>query len=211
MSSTTEQPLDARPSPAANHPGEIELKLSDVEAGLGSLPRAKFARFVSIFGALLVVAMVAYRWQEGRDRTTLTLVGLAILALLVINRNPAGRIAKRVYDSLPKEARRIAVTLNDDGLVLRSSGAESELAFADLWKITETRDVFVVFVSRENAQILPKRALATTDQDRLRTLARQKIVRRDEPFFTPQLQKRLTIWTLIFAVVWAAWYFFGQR
>jgi hypothetical protein len=211
MSSTTEQPLDEDRNQRAETPGEIELRLSDVEAGLGSLPRAKFARFVSIFGALLVIAMVAYRWQEGRDRTTLTLVGLAILALLVINRNPAGRIAKRVYDALPPEARRIAVTLNDDGLVLRSSGAESDLAFADLWRITETRDVFVVFVSRENAQILPKRALTATDQDRLRTLARQKIVKRTEPFFTPQLQKRLTVWTLVFAIAWAIWYFFGQR
>jgi hypothetical protein len=211
MSSTTEQPLDEPLNTASKKPGEIELKLSDVEAGLGSLPRAKFARFISIFGALLVIAMVVYRWQEGRDRTTLTLVGIALIALLVINRNPARRVAKRVYDSLPPEARRIAVTLKDESIVLRSSGAESELNFAELWKLTETREVFVLFVSRENAQILPKRALTELDQDRLRTLARQKIVKRDEPFFTPELQKRLMVWTLVFAIAWAAWYFFGQR
>jgi hypothetical protein len=212
MSTATEQPLEnPPPSATTESAGEVELKLSDVEAGLASLPRAKVARAISLGGGLLVIAMVGYRWYEGRDHVTLALVGAALLALLFLNRNPARKIAKRVYDGLPPDARKIAVTVNDQGLQLRSSGSESELLWSEIWKITQTREVLVVFLSRENAQILPKRALSDANLVRLQELSAQKIRPRSEPFFTPEVVRRLTTLTLVAIVAWCVWFFFGKR
>jgi hypothetical protein len=191
--------------------GEVELRLSDVEAGLASLPRAKIARAISLGGAALVIAMVAYRWHEGKDRQTLAVIGVALLALLFVNRNPARKIAKRVYDALPEEARRIGVEISARGILLRSSGAESELAWSSIWNLVETREVIVVFTSRENAQILPKRAFSESQLATLRTLAKERIVKHDEPFLTPELRKRLFVWLAVFAIAWAVWFFFGRH
>jgi hypothetical protein len=213
MTDATEQPLDT-PSSASNEStlgGEVELRLSDVEAGLASLPRAKVARAISLGGAALVIALVGYRWYEGKDRSMLAVIGAALLGLLFVNRNPARKIAKRVYDALPPEARHIGVLVSDEGILLRSSGAESSLAWSSIYKLVETREVIVVFVSRENAQILPKRAFSEAQLLELRTLAKQRIVTRDEPFLTPELQKRLMLWSMAFAIAWAIWYFFGRR
>lgn len=196
-------------SATADGPGEVELRLSDVEAGLASLPRAKVARAISLVGGALVLGMVAYRWHEGRDRVTLAVVGALLLALLFSNRNPARKIAKKVYDALPAEARRIGVQITESGIVLRSSGAESELAWESIWKVAETREVMVVFVSRENAQILPKRAFSESELSRLRELSARKITPHSEPFFTPELQKRLFVWLAVVSVVWTAWYFYS--
>lgn len=66
-------------------------------------------------------------------------------------------------------------------------------------------------MSRENAQILPKRAFSEAQLIELRTLAKQRIVVHDEPFLTPELQKRLMLWSTAFAIAWAIWYFFGRR
>jgi len=212
MTNETEPPIvPATPiSPSADL-GEVDLTLSDIEAGLASLPRAKIARAVSVGGALLVAAMVAYRWHEGRDRTTLAMVGVAVLVLLFVNRNPARKIAKRVFDALPLDARKIAIKVDESGLLLRSSGADSKIPWSDIWKLVETNEVIVVFLNRENAQILPKRALSESQLSLLRTLSKQKVVVRHEPFFTPELYKRLLVWSSIFAIAWVVWFFFGQK
>jgi hypothetical protein len=214
MTDATEQPLDT-PPPSTSNPGtlggEVELRLSDVEAGLASLPRAKIARAISLGGGALVIALVGYRWYEGKDRTMLVAIAAALLALLFVNRNPARKIAKQVYESLPAEARRIGVLITEQGILLRSSGTESELAWSSIWKLVETREVIVVFVSRENAQILPKRAFSEAQLVELRKLAKARIVEHHEPFLTPELQKRLFVWLSAFAVAWTIWYFFGRK
>jgi hypothetical protein len=213
MTDATEQPLavSAPPSDAKSFEGEVELQLSDIEGGLASLPRAKVAQAVSFGGGALVIAMVAYRWNEGKDHTMLAVIGLSILVLLFLNRNPARKIAKRVYASLPPEARRISVRVSDEGITLRSSGAETELEWSQIWKLNETRNVVVVFTSRQNAQILPKRAFSESQLVKLRTLAKERIVQHTEPFLTPELTKRLIVWTVTFAIVWMIWYLFGRK
>jgi hypothetical protein len=212
MSAAAEQPIVPPASSAkTNAANEVELTLADIEAGLASLPRAKVARGIALVGATLVVAMVGYRWYEGRDRTTLLVVGAALLLLLIVNRNPARKIARRVHDSLPEDARKIAVSVDDDGVHLCSGGAESLLPWSGIHKLVETRDVVVVFVSRENAQILPKRALNAVELIRLRELAKQKITAHEEPWLTPELTKRMLYWLLTFVVVWSVWFFFGRK
>lgn len=212
MSSVSEPPIAPTQHSGTTEVGtEVELTLSDIEAGLASLPRAKVARAIALVGSSLVIAMVGYRWYEGKDRTTLLIVGVVLLAFLIINRNPTRKIAKKVYESLPADARKIAISINDEGLELHSGGAKSELAWSEIWKVTETRQVLVVFVSRENAQIIPKRGLTETQLDFLRKLAKQKIIIRDEPWFTPELQKRMMLWLLSAIVIWGLWFFVARK
>jgi hypothetical protein len=212
MSSDSEQPIAPTQHAAETEiGGEVELTLLDIEAGLASLPRAKIARAIALVGASLVIAMIGYRWYEGKDRVVLLIVGVALLALLAFNLNPARKIAKKVYESLPADAKKIAIGINNEGLVLRSGGAESEVPWSAMWKLVETREVLVVFVSRENAQIIPKRAFSKAQLTRLRELAAQNILGHDEPWLTPELRKRMMLWLLSFVVVWAVWFFFGRK
>jgi hypothetical protein len=194
--------------------GEVTLTLSDIEAGLSVLPRAKVARTIAWGGALAVVGLIGYRWMEGRDRTSLIIIAVILLGLLSINRNPANRIAKKVYASLPEDSKTLRVSVDEAGFRVNSSGNESLLPWTDVQRCVETRNVLVVFVSQHDAQIIPKRAFSPAELQAIRKWSQTKIVKHQMPsesWFTPQLRTRMMIWLAVFAVVWAAFMTFGNR
>jgi hypothetical protein len=213
--SQTEASAQSEASASGSAAGKVTLTLSDIEAGLSALPRAKLARGVSYGGAVAVIALVAYRWIEGRDRTSLAIIAALLLGLLFANRNPAKRIAKRVFASLPDDARAIRVTVDEEGFHIHSSGQESRLQWVDVHRCVETREVLLVFVSRNDAQILPKRAFTEAELDSVREWSKTKIVKHDEPFtlpqLTPALRTRMLIWLVVFALVWTAFTVFSRR
>jgi hypothetical protein len=202
---------ESRAASEAEASGEVVLSLADVEAGLSALPRAKLARAISWVGATAVIGMVAYRWLEGRDRTSLVIIGVLLLGLLFTNRNPARRIAKKVYASLDDASRRMRLQVDELGFRVASNGNESVLAWSEVRRCVETRAVFVVFVSQHDAQILPKRAFSDADQRLIREWSKSKIVTRAEPWLTPELRKRMLIWLVVFAVVWTAFTILGRH
>lgn len=191
--------------------GDVTLTLSDIETGLAALPRARVARTVTWTGAIAVVGLVAYRWVEGRDRTSLVVIAVVLLGLLLTNRNPAKRIAKRVYAALPDDAKKLRVTVNEEGFRLTSSGSESPLPWTDVRRCVDAGHVLVVFVSQHDAQIIPKRAFDESELRSIREWSKTKVVKRAEPWLTPELRKRMLIWLVVFALVWMVWTMFGHR
>jgi hypothetical protein len=211
MSQAETRAKTSEPSASASPTGEVTLLLSDIETGLSALPRAKVARYVAWGGTAAVVAMVAYRWVQGYDRKSLVIVAVILLVLLASSRNPAKRIAKRVYASLPEDAKRLRIAVSEQEFCVTSSGNESLLPWSDVRRCVEARNAFVVFVSQHDAQILPKRGFSASDLQAIREWSRTKIVKRDEPWLTPQLRLRLMVWLAVFALVWIAWTYFGHR
>jgi hypothetical protein len=211
------EPFTPSPEPPAStstKTGEVTLTLSDIESGLAALPRARAARFVVLGGALVVIALVVYRWNEGRERTPLIVIGAVFLLLLLMNGNPAKRIAKKVFASLPEESKTIRVRVDEDGFGVTSSGTESRLPWRDVRRCVETREVLVVFITQHDGQILPKRAFSASELESIREWSKTKIVERSaskEPWFTPELRTRMMIWILVFALVWTAFVMFGHR
>jgi len=59
-----------------------------------------------------------------------------------------------------------------------------------------------------NAQIVPKRALTPEQYSALRALVRQHVVRRNEPWLTPQIAVRIAIYAVLFG---AFWFFYQHR
>ncbi len=204
---STEQP----PATASAAIGAVTLTLSDIEAGLAALPRAKVAKAISWVGTAAVVSLVAYRWMEGRDRISLVVIAVVLLGILLVSRNPAKRIAKSVYSSLPEDAKTIRVSVSEEGFRVASSGNESMLPWTDVQRCVDARTVLVLFVSKHDAQIIPKRAFTSNDLDAIRRWSQTKIIKRDEPWLTPQLRTRLMIWLLVFALVWTAFTLYGNR
>lgn len=207
-------PSPEPPASTATKTGEVTLTLSDIESGLAALPRARVARYIVGGGALAVIALVAYRWNEGRERTPLLVIGAVFLLLLLMNGNPAKRIAKKVFASLPEESKTIRVSVDEDGFGVTSSGTESRLPWSDVQRCVETREVLVVFVSQHDGQILPKRAFTESQLESIREWSKSKIVKRDataEPWFTPELRRRMMVWIVVIALVWTAFVMFGHR
>lgn len=190
---------------------EVSLALSDIEEGLSALPRAKMARYVSWFGAVAVAGLVGYRWIEGRDRTSLIVIAIVLLFILALNRNPAKRIAKRVYTSLPEDAKKLRIAVSDEGFRVSSSGTESLLDWANVRRLVETPNVLVVFVSQHDAQILPKRAFTAGELQSIRSIAQSRIRLHHEPWLTPELRTRMMIWLVVVAVIWLAFTYLGKQ
>jgi hypothetical protein len=180
----------------------FDLQLTDVERGLASLPRARFARMVAWFGMLVVPALVAWRWHEGRDPTLLAVVGVVMLGVLFAGRNPAKRIAKRIYDAVPPEDRHVELNVDDSGIRLVAGDASAETPWARISRVTDARHSLLLFESRSNAQIIPKRALTAEQYAALRSLVKQHVVPRKEPWLTPEISRRIVTYALLLVGMW---------
>jgi hypothetical protein len=180
----------------------FELQLADVERGLASLPRARFARMAAWFGMLVVAALVAWRWHEGRDPSLLAVVGVVMIAVLFAGSNPAKRIAKRVYDALPAEARHVELNVDDSGIKLVAGDTTAETPWARVSRVSDARHSLLLFESRSNAQIIPKRALSAEQYATLRALVKQHVVPRKEPWWTPEIARRIFTYALLIVGLW---------
>lgn len=181
----------------------FELQLTDVEQGLASLPRARLSKMAGWFGVVAVVAVIGWRWHEGRDPRLLTVVGVLLIAALVWGRDPTKRIAKRIYDALPIQERQVSLSCNDEGVRLQSGDSSTLVTWPEVARVLEARKSFLVFASRTNAQIVPKRVLTTEQVIAFRELAKHHVVPRREPWLTDALFRRILIYGLVFAAIWA--------
>jgi hypothetical protein len=185
----------------------FDFQLSDIEQGLASLPRARWARIAGWLSILVVAALIAWRLREGRDPGYVILLGVFLMVVLFMGRDPSKRIAKRVYEGLPPEARHVELSFNQQGIVLTTGTESTETPWTQLSHVLDSRNSILLFESRSNAQIVPKRALTPEQYSALRSLVRQHVVRRNEPWLTPQIAVRIAIYAALFGAFW----FFYQR
>ena len=186
----------------------FDFQLSDIEQGLASLPRARWARFAGWASILIVAALIAWRLREGRDPGYVILLGVFLVVVLFVGRDPSKRIAKRVYDGLTPETRHVELSFSQRGIELASGTVSTETPWSQLSHVLDSRSSILLFESRSNAQIIPKRALTQEQYVALRALVRQHVVRRREPWLTPPIALRIAIYVVLFG---AFWYFYQQR
>jgi hypothetical protein len=203
---TDQSSSEARPIQAT-----VVLTEADIEEGLSSLPRARATRLLGALTPIAVAVLLLYRWQEERDRTLLAGVAILMVLALLFLRNPVRRLAHRVFASLPEAARRFELRIDEQGVVIISSTEESPLPWSEIWRVRESKKSFMLFVSRQDAQILPKRSLTSEDIARIRTLAARQVRPHKEPWLTPELRRRLLLWALVIVVASLAMYFAQNR
>ena len=189
----------------------FELQLADVEQGLAALPRARLSKMFGWFGVLAVLAIIGWRWHEGRDPSLLAVVGVLLIATFVLGRDPTKRIAKRIYDALPVEARQVTLRCNDAGIQLDSSDSSTLVRWPDVTRVLEAKSSFLIFASRTSAQIVPKRVLTADQVIALRHLVTHHVVPRREPWLTDAVFRRIMIYALLFAAIWAIYKFRGSH
>jgi hypothetical protein len=187
---------------------EFELQLADVEQGLQALPRARLSRFFSWLSVAGVVAIVAWRWHEGRDPGVLVIVAIFLIGILVVGRDPAKRIAKRVFDALPIEARRLQLRIDDEGIHLGTGDTQSQLSWGQVIRVMDSKRSFLLFASRTEAQIIPKRGLTSEQIGIIRALVAQRVTPQGEPWLTPEILRRTLIYGLIIAALWLVYQYF---
>jgi len=166
-------------------------------------------------GAATAFALpVAARIHEGvvwsaRDQRTLLVVGALLIAFFVVGRDPTKRIARKIFQQLPADARQVSIRVDETGVQV-VSGDTQHLEWAKVTRVTDTRETFLVFASRTNAQILPKRAMTTEQIRTVREFIARHVVPQREPWLTPTLVRRVLIYTVIFAAIWL-WYTYRQH
>lgn len=185
----------------------FELQLADVEQGLAMLPRARLSKFFGWFGVLGIVAIIGWRWHEGRDQVLLAIVGILVISTFVLGRDPTKRIAKRVYDALPIDARQVTLSIDDEGIHLASGATNTRVNWAEVARVLDARTSFLIFASRTNAQIVPKRALTAEQVIDLRNLVARHVVPRREPWLSTAILRRVLIYALLFAAMSALFYY----
>jgi hypothetical protein len=179
---------------------EFELQLSDVHRGLAVLPRARLSKWVGWAGVLAVLGIIGWRWHEGRDPRILAIIGIVLISFFILGRDPTRRIAKRIFDALPAESRQVKIRFDEAGVQVDSNDAQS-LGWSNVTRVLDSRETFMIFASRTNAQIIPKRAMTPEQIRAIRGLVARRVVTQREPWLTPALVRRVLIYTLIVAAI----------
>lgn len=198
----------ARPGDANTIEIAFDLQLNDVEQGLAALPRARWARVAAWVSIVVVAALVAWRVHEGRNAGVIIAIGAFLVVALYIGRDPAKRVAKRVFDGLPEAARHVELRFDQQGIQTTSADQGTETPWSRVSRVLEARNTFLLFESRSNAQIVPKRVLTEEQCATLRDLVARYVVPRNEPWLTPQIAVRFAIYAILFV---AFWFFYKYR
>jgi len=187
----------------APNPIEFELSLQerDIQQGLAALPRARIARILAWVGSACVLTLVAYRWQQDGDRTSLVLVVGIMVAYLLVNRDPTKRLARRIYRALPEARRTLVVKIDERGLDVRSGDQSVQVEWAEVIRVVVTRTTFLVFTSPTDAQILPRRALSADQVAALQNLIAARVVPRAFPIWSRELRNRILMWLLLIVLL----------
>jgi len=180
---------------------ELSLQEKDIQLGLAALPRARIARTLAWIGAACVLTLVAYRWQQDGDRTSLVLVVGIMVAYLLVNRDPTKRLAQRIYRALPEARRTLVVKIDQQGLEVQSGNQSVHVEWAEVIRVIVTRTTFLVFTSPTDAQILPKRALTAHQISALQELIAARVVPRAIPIWSRELRNRLFLWLLVLVLL----------
>lgn len=188
----------------------FDLQQADIEHGLAALPRARAARVMAWVSMVAVVALVAWRVREGRDPAVMVVVGLFLLGVLFLGRNPSRRIAKRIFEALPAESRHVEMAFDETGVVVGTGGETTPTPWTRFIRTLDAKKSVLLFESRSNAQIIPKRALSAEQYAELTRLVRAHVVTQREPWLTPELTRRLFIYALLLAAI-LFYYHFQQK
>jgi len=185
------------------NPIEFELSLQerDIQQGLAALPRARIARILAWVGSACVLTLVAYRWQQDGDRTSLVLVVGIMVAYLLVSRDPTKRLARRIYRALPEARRTLVVKIDERGLDVRSGDQSVHVEWTEVIRVVVTRTTFLVFTSPTDAQILPKRALPADQAVALQNLIAARVVPRAFPIWSRELRNRIFLWLLLLVLL----------
>lgn len=133
-----------------------------------------------ILNAFSVVAYTAAMLAVTKDYTPVSLTILAVSAALLaavlwfITKSSISKKSKKAFesDSLAQQAQNY--TLSDDGLQYESESGSGQVKWADMHKVNETANLFVLFVSSNRALIVPKRFFQDAgDVDAFKDLARK--------------------------------------
>ncbi len=89
-----------------------------------------------------------------------------LLAGIVLLRLPS-RLIARAWRANPQLADQRTVLLGDDGVTLRAAALEKTAGWADLRRVYETPDIFILRQSDDFLYILPRRAFGGEDGDAL--------------------------------------------
>jgi hypothetical protein len=186
----------------------FDLQLRDVEHGLAALPRARWARRAAWVSIAVVAALVAWRVREGRDPGVMLAIGAFLVVVLFIGRDPAKRVAKRVYAALPEAARHVELRFDAHGILATSGDAATETPWSRVSQVLEDQNSLLLFESSSNAQIVPRRSLTEEQSARLQELIRLHVVPHRQRWLTRQIALRLVIYLVLFA---AFWFFYKHR
>lgn len=104
----------------------------------------------STFGAVLIVfAVLSQRWA---------ILALGIIMLLYLPWTLFIKSRKQILSN-PSFQEPLQYTLDDEGLTISQGGEEAKMAWEDMYKAVSTARSIILYTSRVNATIFPKREI----------------------------------------------------
>jgi hypothetical protein len=145
--------------------GSCLLTLADYAQAVRHEPRTRrLVRVATWFGSVLCAIGAL---MLALPRTRMGLAVFAVGTLCFAAHNAPDRVAERWFAKLPRTARQVRVTVGPNGLIIASDAACELHSWASLVGYHAAPDVFLVWTTHKHFLVLPKRAFAAGDRDRV--------------------------------------------
>ena len=167
---------------------EITLQYTKDDLARGNLfifkRRFRHKKYFVIYLLLIGIGMLVFAFaQPAPDwRSTFVMIGILVLLMLpvlfVFERLLARQVAKQAFKSNPHVRKPQTYAFGDENMTISGELFDTNLKWPVVVEAAETETDFFLYITKDQAYVLPKRVLKTGEEPLLRSLLKAKLQER---------------------------------
>jgi len=183
--------------------GRLELTESDVLHALQSMPERRFG--AAAVSALAALVLVGIGLVQGFDPAIWMSIGFAGVLLVFTNLSSTRLQARRFFKDIAADRRETAYVFTPTGLEITTKHSHVKQDYEALKRFVLMPHTLLLYSSSSIAQIVPLRAFAPADRDRVIAWVQAQV--KPSPKLPPTLRRTVGIWLVLVIAFAAIWWF----
>ncbi|HEY6728379.1 MAG TPA: YcxB family protein [Polyangiaceae bacterium] len=194
------------PPEALRVEARLELTEADFRYALASMPERRFGgASASAFAALVVIAMGT---MQGFDAAIWLTLAFVVVLLVFANRTSTRLQARRFFNEIDPGRRSTSYVFTPSSVEITTKNSHARQDYEALQRYVLTPHTLLLYSSNSIAQIIPLRAFAPDDRERV--VAWVKAGVKPSPRLPSALLRTLVVWLGLLGVFMALWWLFAR-
>jgi len=191
------------PPDALRVEGRLELTESDVLHALQSMPERRFG--AAALYALAASVLVGIGLVQGFDPAIWMSVAFVAVLLVFTNLGSTRMQARRFFKDIDADRRETAYVFTPTGLEITTKNSHVKQDYEALKRFVLMPHTLLLYSSSSIAQIVPLRAFAPADRERVIGWVQAQV--KPSPKVPPTFKRTVTLWAVLVVAFAAIWWF----